>query len=97
MELTVKVLILFAALRRTRLTSYVSDPQIVELLPAVYVKLGNALEVVVSGSNTYRSMLEIVEGETIAVRQGSMTATPTILHVTHEVGLAVTHATTFKL
>ena len=30
-------------------------------------------------------------------KQGLVTYTPIILHCTHEVGLAVTHATTFKL
>lgn len=44
-------------------------------------------------------MLEITDGVMIAMVQGSegaVTDTPTILHCTHEVGLAVTHATTFK-
>ena len=51
---------MFVALKRTRLTSYVSDPQIVELPPAVYVKLVNGYEVA-AGSKAYKSMLAIVE------------------------------------
>ena len=80
MEFTVNVLIMFVALKRTRLTSYVIDPQIVELPPTMYVKLGNAVEVVVSGSKTYKSMLGIEDGLTFAVGQGSITDTPVILH-----------------
>ena len=48
------------------------------------------------GSKTQQSMLGIVDDETIAVGQGSITDTPIMLHYTHEVGLAVTHPTTSK-
>ena len=66
----------------------------VELPPAVYVKLVNGFEVA-EGSKTYNSMSGIVYDVTAAERQGSMTFTPAIVHCAHELRFSVTHATTF--
>lgn len=79
----------------TNVTSYVSDPQIVELPPASQVKLGKVLDVM-SESNTQQSMFLITDGVMVAAVQGSVTVTVTT-QSEHELGLAVTHEITLKM